>query len=318
MSKKVLFDTDCDYSILTHVNLGRRMSDVPSGWALNLWDIREFIPVLRYEKECYIILRNIIAPCKIVINPRLFYKGKLLKEHLRNMKKIDENRQIPIEIKFNKKELDMVHQKFDSSSLNFIDTDLLVGKSYDSRGWALSKNVVSQLFPLNSYDLMFPVCIDNIPVETRFNIQTRLFYSSKELSDELKRLSKIDSKRRVDARIILNEKYLESIKKLRKTHKSDNKCIVCGNSLDKDCENVKCYDCLDKELTVLKLKKILNFFKPSETFNENDLLELGFTQCQINVIIYKFDKYDLISINWDGSIQFNDGFIINNFINKWG
>ena len=34
--------------------------------------------------------------------------------------------------------------------------------------------------------------------------------------------------------------------------------------------------------------------------------------------MFSFDKYDLISINWDGSIQFNDGFIINNFINKWG
>ena len=42
---------------------------------------------------------------------------------------------------------------------------------------------------------MFPVYIDGIPAETRINMQTRLFYTSKELSQELERLSNIDSKK---------------------------------------------------------------------------------------------------------------------------
>lgn len=318
MSQRVLLENECDHSILTYVNLGRRISDVPSGWALNLWDIREFIPVLRYERECYILIRDIISPCKIVINPRLFYKGTPLKEHLREIKSVDENKMIPIEIKFNKKELDISLDEFNSDNINYIDTTLLVGKSYSSRGWGLSKDVVAKLIPIDAYDFMFPVYIDGIPAETRLNMQTRLFYSSNELSNELENLFKIDSKQRVDARIIFNEEYLNIVKKLKKGQKSTKKCIICGNSLDKDTKSDKCFDCLDKEITVLKLKKFLDFFKPLETFYEEDLLDLGYTKGQINIFIYKFEKYGLVSINWDGSFQLKDKSTLENFINCWG
>ena len=318
MSERVLLEKDCDCSILTHVNLGKTIKDVPSGWALNLMDIRKFIPVLRYERECYILIRNIISPCRIRINPRLFYKGTPLKEHLRKQKRIDPNKEIPIEIKFNKKELDASLNNFNNENKNYIDTKLLVGKSYSSRGWALKKDVVSQLLPLDVYNCMFPVFIDGIPAETRLNMQTRLFYSSRELSAELERLAKIDSKREVDARIILNEEYLELTKKLNEEHISDSKCVICGSPLDKDSKGKKCFDCLDKELTVLKLKKLLEFLSPSETFYEEDLLDLGYTKGQVRVITYKFDKYGLISTNWDESFQLKDNSTINNFIKEWG
>ena len=285
---EVLLENECDSSISTHVNLGSRINDVPSGWALNLFDIREFIPVLRYERECYIIIRDIISPCKIMINPRLFYKGKPLKEHFRQMKSNEENRPIPITIKFNKEYLNKAFDDFHPEYIDYIDTDLLVGKSYRSKGWGLSKDVVSQLLPLEAYNFMFPVYIDGIPAETRLNMQTRLFYSSDELSRELEKLSKIDSKRRIDARIVFNEDYLDLTTKLKKEHYSDRTCVICGNFLDVDNKSTKCFDCLDKELTVLKLKKILELFDPSESFYEDDLLDLGYTKGQIRVFIYKF------------------------------
>ena len=318
MSRKVLLETECDDSILTYVGLGKKIRDVPSGWALNLMDIRKFIPILRYERECYILIRNIISPCRIKINPRLFYKGTPLKEHLRKQKEIDPNINIPIEIKFNKKELDDSLNKFHNENLNYIDTKLLVGKSYSSRGWGLQKDVVSQLLPLDAYNYMFPVYIDGIPAETRLNIQTRLFYNSAELSEELEKLANVDSKQKIDARIILNDKYLEFTKKVKEEQISDDKCIICGNPLDRDSKGKKCFDCLDKELTVLKLKKLLEFIQPSETFYEEDLLDLGYTKGQIKVLIYKFDKYGLISINWDESFELKDNLTINNFIKEWG
>ena len=203
MSRKVLLENECDYSIHTFVNLGKTINDVPKGWALNLMDIREFIPVLRYEFECYIMIKDIISPCKLKINPRLFYKGAPLRNHLREVKKVDENRMIPLEIKFNKKELDSSLDEFDVGTVDYIDTKLLVGKSFSSKGWGLHKEVVSKIFPLDSYNFMFPVYIDGIPTETRLNMQTRLFYSSKELSRELERLYKLDPKQKVDAIVIL-------------------------------------------------------------------------------------------------------------------
>lgn len=311
-------EKDCDYSINTFVNLGMRIKDVPSGWALNLYDIREFIPILRYELECYIKINKIIAPCKIRINPRLFYKGKSIKEYLRSQKSTNEDRKIPLEIKFNKKELDKSLDEFNNEGINYIDTKLLVGKSYSSKGWGLKKDVVSKLFPLDAYNFLFPVYIDGISVETRINIQTRLFYNSEELSNELERLFKIDPKQEIDARIILKEEYLKIFELVKDGHLSDRQCIMCGEFIDEDSQSNKCFDCLDKEITVLKLKKILEFFNPSDTFDERNLLDLGYTKGQINVLIYKFEKYGLISINWDESFQLKDGVFIDSFIKKWG
>ena len=92
----------------------------------------------------------------------------------------------------------------------------------------------------------------------------------------------------------------------------------CGENLDKDSESSKCFDCLDKELTVLKLKKILEFINPLETFYEEDLIKLGYTKGQIRIFVYKFEKYDLISINWDESFQLKDEKTLKGFIRKWG
>ncbi|WP_405265080.1 hypothetical protein [Methanobrevibacter sp.] len=317
MSRKVLDEKECDYSIHTHVHLGKTKDDVPGGWALNLMDIREFIPVLRYEFECYIQINGIISPCRVRINPRLFYSGVSLKNYLREQRKLDKERLLPLELKFNKKDLDKFLNDFDKEDLDYIDTKLSVGKSYSSKGWGLSKDVVSKIFPVDAYNYMFPVYIDGIPAETRINLQTRLFYSSKELSEELERLNKIDPKQKVDARIILNENYLKLLKSFKKGHYSDYNCVICGTPLDKDSKSNKCFDCLDKELTVLKLKKILEFFNPLETFYEEDLLELGYTKGQIKIFVYKFEKNDLITINWDESFQLKDESTLNDFIRKW-
>lgn len=319
-NKRVLSEEECDYSIHTYVNLGRRINDVPQGWALNLMDIREFIPVLRYEFECYLQINGIIAPSKVRINPRLFYKGVPLRNHLRKQKNIDEKALIPLEIKFNKKELDKCHNEFVITDKDYIETKLLVGKPKNRTnhgGWGLKKDVVSQILPLDAYDFMFPVYIDGIPAETRLNMQTRLFYRSKELAEELERLSKIDPKQELYARIILNEEYLESIKSSKKKHLSDHKCVICGNVLDND-SNDKCFVCLDKELTVLKLENFLNYFNPGDTIYEEELLNLGFTKGKSIIIFSKFHKYDLVSKNWDGSYVLKDKLTLEKFIKKWG
>ena len=319
MSKRVvLSENECDHSIHTLVGLGNKIKGVPTGWALNLHDIRDFIPVLRYQFECYIIINNIISPCRIRINPRLFYSSPPLKKHLEMEKLADENKRIPIEIKFNKKAIDKSLDEFKIDGLNYIDTKLLVGKSHSSKGWGLSKDVVSQIFPKDAYNFMFPVYIDGIPVDTRINLQTRLFYSSRELSEELKRLSLIDSKQKVDARIIINEEYLDIYNSSKEDYLSDKPCIICGNPIDKETKSNKCFECLDKELTVLKLKSILDFFNPSETFFEEDLLDLGYTKGQIMVTFHKLDKYGLISKAWDDQYQLADKKVINDFIKKWG
>lgn len=314
----VLLESECDYSIHTNVHLGRKGADVPKGWALKLIDIREFIPVLRFEFECYIKINDIISPCKIKINPRLFYYGTPFKNYLTSQKSIEPTREIPLELKFNKGELDKKLDDFQNEGLNYVDTKLLVGKSATSKGWGLSEDVKSKIFPLDAYKYMFPVYIDGIPVETRLNMQIRLFYSSDELSQELAKLSKRDKKQKVDARIIINEEYLHITRDIKDDYLSDKKCIICGKPIDKENQTNKCFECLDKELTVLKLKSILDFFNPSDTFYEEDLIDLGYTKGQIRVTFHKLEKYGLVSRNWDESFELKDKSTIDKFIKEWG
>lgn len=318
MSKRqVLLEKDCDCSIHSYVNLGLRIKDVPSGWALNLHDFREFFPVLRYELECYVQIKGIISPCKIRINPRLFYRSVPLKNHLRSLKSSGENK-VSIEVKFNKKEIYDAIDDFGDVNLDYIDTSFTVGKSYSSKGWALTKDVISKILPLSAYEFRFPVYIDGIPVENRLNMQTRLFYNSEELSQKLEELYKVNRKQKVDARIILNEEYLKMINSVKKTHLSNKQCIVCGNFIDDESQSVKCFDCLDKEVTAFKLKKFLEFFNSSDLFYEDDLIDLGYTKGQIKIMTYKFEKYELLSVNWDGGFKLKNNQILNDFIKKWG
>ena len=317
-TRKVLNESDCDYSIKTYVGFGKKIKDVPSGWALNLLDIRDFIPVLRYEFEGYVMIKSIISPCRIRINPRLFYSSVSLKDYLRSQKALDNDKKISVEIKFNKKKLDEYHNEFSRKNLDYVDTKLLVGKSYSSKGWGLAKDVVSKIFPLDAYNFNFPVYIDDIPVDSRINIQTRLFYSSNELSAKLEKLSRINPKQKVDARIIIDEEYFKLVNSFREQEISDKSCIVCGMPLYKDSKSSKCNDCLDKELTVLKLKNLLDFYLPEDGFYEEDLLELGFTKGQISIMLHKLEKYSLILKEWDDRFIIQDKNVINNFISKWG
>ena len=73
-----LEEWECDSSVKTIVKLGRS-KNIPTGWALNLNDIQEFIPVKDYEQSCWVLINDVIAPCYIRINPRLFYKSNILK-----------------------------------------------------------------------------------------------------------------------------------------------------------------------------------------------------------------------------------------------
>ena len=92
----------------------------------------------------------------------------------------------------------------------------------------------------------------------------------------------------------------------------------CGNLIDKESQSNKCFDCLDKELTVLKLKSILDFFNPSDTFYEQDLLNLGYTKGQIRITFYKLEKYGLVSRDWDERFVLKDKSTIDGFIKEWG
>lgn len=88
-----------------------------------------------------------------------------------------------------------------------IETSVKVGKSADSSGWAISREDVGKVMPILKYEDKYPIIVDGIESDGRFNITTRIFYPrSGKLHDHLKELSKTDPNRRLDLKIILPSK----------------------------------------------------------------------------------------------------------------
>ena len=112
-----LEEWECDSSVKTVVKLGKS-KNIPAGWALNLNDIREFIPVKDYEQSGWVLINDVIAPCYIRINPRLFYKSNILKDHLKYLKETKPDKNIPLEVKFNKQDIYKHHQVFNNNYLD--------------------------------------------------------------------------------------------------------------------------------------------------------------------------------------------------------
>lgn len=193
--------------ISSKVKVGRSFSS--KGWALNRKDFFDFIPVEKFEGLCEIQIGNLVFEAKINFNPRLFYESADLENHLEKlylngMKDI----KVPLIIYFSEDKLfKNVDSKYEDTFLNQVDTSLRVGKSFKSKGWQLSKDVVSRFIPIKEYEGKYDILVDNIPAKAKLNLQLRLFYKSNELSNYLKELYKIDPKQKIDVTIKLKDSF---------------------------------------------------------------------------------------------------------------
>lgn len=193
--------------ISSKVKVGKSFSS--KGWALNRKDFFDFIPVEKFEGLCEIQIGNLVFEAKITFNPRLFYESADLEDHLEKlyldgMKDI----KVPLIIYFSEDKLfKNVDSKYEDTFLNQVDTSLRVGKSFKSKGWQLSKGVVSRFIPIKEYEGKYDILVDNIPAKAKLNLQLRLFYKSNELSNYLKELYKIDPKQKIDVTIKLKDSF---------------------------------------------------------------------------------------------------------------
>ena len=245
MSAEYLDSEKCDSNIKTQVLVGRSAKN--KGWALNLDDISDFIPVKKYEFDnCKIIIEDIISDCKIRINPRLFYLGTEISDYLLQL---DEKSHVPLEIKYDKSYLNQQIEQWKNTNLDVIETELLVGKSFSSKGWALTKDVRAMIFPIYSYEINYPITVGEIRDFGKLNIQIRLFYKSKRLSEKLEELHNIDPNQKVDAKIVFDERKLPdyenslddfNLKPISIDEKRILRDYISGISIGDLCEK---YDC---------------------------------------------------------------------------
>lgn len=197
--------SDQETSVFTLVKVGKSYKS--KGWALPRRDISKIIPVEKYEGDCHIEIDGIVAPAIFRVNPRLFYRSNVLSKHLEKLNKSEPNSKVALEIKLNEKQLysNFISKYLTSNPIEFLNTDLPVGKSYKSKGWRINMDITSKFIPLNEYSGIYDIVVDHIPSSAILDVQTRIFYKSEQLTAHLKELHDSNPKQRVNAKIIFDE-----------------------------------------------------------------------------------------------------------------
>ena len=287
MSYSSITDSDQDYVFLTtFVTVGKSFSS--RGWALSRNDIQDWIPVEKFERDCKVIINDICSDAILRFNPRLFYESNELSVYLKELYDKGHSRdKIPMDIKINKANLFLNISSIEKYlNLEFIETQLSVGKSYKSKGWQLSKEVVSVLFPIHKYDEEYAIFINDIESNAKLNFQFRLFYKENKLSEYLEGLFYENPRQKVPAKIIfeVNSDYPEvsqnEVKEILKKEdisvdvNQHNSCIICGEDYGSINMDFKGYDgfsnicpvCLNKiialdNFNLIKDNSFSNFVK---------------------------------------------------------
>ena len=85
-------------------------------------------------------------------------------------------------------------EKTSENEINSINTKVLVGKSFKSGGWALNKNDLRDLIPIDEFENSYSIIVDGVPAEGNLQVNPRLFYKGNELKHHLEKLAKEDEK----------------------------------------------------------------------------------------------------------------------------
>ena len=94
---------------------------------------------------------------------------------------------------------------------NIFSTDVKVGKSSSSRGWSLSRKSISDILPVTYFEnKKYEVIVDGIKAEGKFNLNTRFFYNSEELSKHLEELAEENPNQKVNIKIKLDNSNIST------------------------------------------------------------------------------------------------------------
>ena len=275
MSDSPIRDLDQDYEIIsTEVTVGKSYSS--RGWALSRIDIHDWIPVEEFERDCKVVIDDISSDAILRFNPRLFYESDELSSYLEDLYyKGYSKYKIPMDIFLPQtnffRNIDSIEKYL---QVGTVDTSLLVGKSFSSKGWQLSKDLVSKLFPAKEYGGEYHIVINNIHSNAKLNLQFRLFYKSNELSEYLEELHYENPRDKVPAKIIfdneessinveVNDKKIVFDEKIDNGDVTQNLCKSCNQYYsieDSNSERVDfCPVCIEKIQALEEYNNIKNF-----------------------------------------------------------
>ena len=305
MSGSPIRDLDQDYKIIsTEVTVGRSYSS--RGWALSRKDIHDWIPVEKFERDCKVIINDISSDAILRFNPRLFYESDELSSYLEDLYERGYSKyKVPMDIIIPKNNFFTNIDSIESYlQVGTVDTNLLVGKSFKSKGWQLSKDLVSKFFPTEEYGGEYRIVINEIQSNAKLNLQFRLFYKSNELSEYLEELHYENPRNKIPAKIIFDnsdynysndievndEKEVFDDDNMDTQDLSQHSCKNCGQYITSTDDRLDlCPLCLEKIQSLEEYNKIKN--SSLSKFVKKEFVEdkLGSNFNQIWVLLLKYE-----------------------------
>lgn len=105
--------------------------------------------------------------------------------------------------------------KHDTANLDFIDTDVIVGKSSKNGGWTVKRHDFSSMVPINIFEGQYPIVVDGIESEGKFNVNLRIFYQGANKETLAEHLKALPSEDRVNLRLYYDkEKIIQDMANL--------------------------------------------------------------------------------------------------------
>ena len=99
--------------------------------------------------------------------------------------------------------------------------------------------------------------------------------------------------------------------------KEKPKCKICGEEIDEEGGTDICSNCFEKQMTVEKIHKLIEYVKPGTGFSKSSLIENGFNHIDLDIIIADLEANDLLRYDSDDLIILANRNRLNEFIRQY-
>ena len=123
------------------------------------------------------------------------------------------------------------------NTFSSINTEVLVGKSYESGGWSLNRNDIRDLIPIDDFENSYSIIVDGVSANADLKLNPRLFYKGNELKEHLEELANEDSRQKVPLEILLDEGIENFPEKNLKSFKEDSEEYITFKTNDSHVNN---------------------------------------------------------------------------------
>lgn len=95
------------------------------------------------------------------------------------------------------------------------------------------------------------------------------------------------------------------------------KCRICGEEIEEDDGTDICSNCFDKQMTIEKIHKLIEYVKPGTGFSKSSLIEKGFNHIDLDIIINDLEENDLLRYDSDDLLILANRTKLNEFIREY-